>query len=269
MRIKTVQIDADVEKVLRDAKLEGNNLTLQGQLTPPMYKKTMKVLELIGFQWSKKAKCHIGEGDSAEKLNEALGTGKVINEKQTYQFFETPKDVAAKLAHYACIGAGDRVLEPSAGKGALIRAIQDECPKLGCIFACELNPQMANDLASLAAASRIAGHGDVSVSQGDFLEHAEKYDRIVMNPPFNGFQAEEHVQHAYKLLLPGGRVVSIMPTGWHTHSTKKSVAFREWFNELEANGFAEVAEELESGAFSESGTKVATEIVILRKPMNG
>jgi tRNA A58 N-methylase Trm61 len=267
MKIKMVSIDEDVEQILRNAKLEGNNLTLQGQLTPQMYKKVMKVLELIGFQWSKKAKCHIGEGDSAEKFSEALGTGKVVNEKQTYQFFETPKDVAAKLASYACIGAGDRVLEPSAGKGALIRAIQNEYPKLGHIFACELNPQMANDLASLAAASRIAGHGDVSVAHGDFLEHTDKYDRIVMNPPFNSFQDGEHVQHAYKLLLPGGRVVAIMSKGWHTNSTKKPVAFREWFKELEAKGFAEVAEELESGAFSESGTKVATEIVILRKPM--
>ena len=268
MKIKTVTIDAEVEQVLRDAKLEGNNLTLQGKLSPQMYKKVMKVLELIGFAWNRKAKCHVGEGDSAAKFSEAMDTGKVVNEKQTFQFFETPKEVATKLAHYACIGAGDRVLEPSAGKGAIVRAIQEECPHLAVIFVCELNPQMAGDLQALAAASRIAGKGDVLVSTGDFLELDNQFDRIVMNPPFTGGQDCEHVKHAYDLLLPGGRVVAVMSPAWHSNSTKKFVAFRQWFDGLSANGFAEVAEELESGTFAKSGTDVATEIVILRKPLS-
>lgn len=266
MKIKTVTIDAEVEQVLRDAKLEGNNLTLQGKLSPQMYKKVMKVLELIGFAWNRKAKCHVGEGDSAAKFSEAMDTGKVVNEKQTFQFFETPKEVATKLAQYACIGAGDRVLEPSAGKGAIIRAIQKECPHIGVVFACELNEKFRNEIIKNEDGS-ITGAVDL-VGQHDFLEHAEKYDRIVMNPPFTGGQDCEHVKHAYDLLLPGGRVVAVMSPAWHSNSTKKFVAFRQWFDGLSANGFAEVAEELESGTFAKSGTDVATEIVILRKPLS-
>ena len=204
MRIKTVNIEPDVAAVIRAAKLDGNKLTLSGQLTAQMYKKVMKVLELIGFKWNRSAKCHIGEGDSAAKLTEALSVGTVVNEKQTYQFFETPTQVAAKIAALAGIKPGDRVLEPSAGKGAIIRAIQQECPQLAVVFACELNPQMASDLSTLAAASRIAGHGDVVVTCEDFLDHEEKYDRIVMNPPFTQDQAVRHVKHAYDLLNPGG-----------------------------------------------------------------
>ena len=204
MRIKTVNIEPDVAAVIRAAKLDGNKLTLNGQLTAQMYKKVMKVLELIGFKWNRSAKCHIGEGDSAAKLTEALSVGTVVNEKQTYQFFETPTQVAAKIAALAGIKPGDRVLEPSAGKGAIIRAIQQECPQLAVVFACELNPQMASDLSTLAAASRIAGHGDVVVTCEDFLDHEEKYDRIVMNPPFTQDQAVRHVKHAYDLLNPGG-----------------------------------------------------------------
>ena len=68
--------------------------------------------------------------------------------------------------------------------------------------------------------------------------------------------------------LPGGRVVAVMSPAWHLNSTKKFVSFRQWFDGLSANGMAEVAEELESGTFSKSGTDVATEIVILRKPLS-
>ena len=45
MKIKTVSIDSDVEQVLRQAKLEGNNLILQGQLSSDMYKKVMKEIQ--------------------------------------------------------------------------------------------------------------------------------------------------------------------------------------------------------------------------------
>jgi predicted RNA methylase len=265
MKIKTVGIDTDVEVILRAAKLEGNKLTLQGQLTPQMYKKVMKVLELIGFKWNKKEKCHIGEGDSAEKLKEGLGSGEVVNEKKTYQFFETPKEVARKLVELADIGAFDRVLEPSAGKGAIIRAIQEGCPSLGIIYACELNPAMIGDLEVLGEESRKAGRGDVIIEHGDFLEHEGKYNRIVMNPPFSGGQDCLHVRHAYDLLMDNGVVVAIMSKGWHYNSTRKFVEFREWFRELEGRGLARVACELESGSFSESGTEVATDVVVLCK----
>ena len=267
MKIKTVSIDADVEQVIREAKLDGNKLTLQGQLTPPMYKKVMKVLELIGFKWNRSQKCHIGEGDSADKLAEALSDGKVVDEKKTYQFFETPKSVAARMASLANIKSGNSVLEPSSGKGAIIRAIQQECPKISTIHACELNPQMASDLATLAEASRIAGYGDVEVSCGDFLQFNRKFDRIVMNPPFNQGQEVDHVRHAYSLLNPGGRVVSVVSQAWRYNSFKKYASFKKWFEGLEVEGMAQIAEELPSGTFSESGTDVGTMIIVALKPI--
>jgi predicted RNA methylase len=266
MKIKTVSIDADVEQVLRAAKLDGNRLVLQGQLMPQMYKKVMKVLELIGFKWNRSQKCHIGEGDSAAKLTEALAGGKVVDEKKTFQFFETPKQVASRLASLADIEPGHSVLEPSAGKGSIVRALQMICPGVATIHACELNPQMASDLAILAAASRIAGYGDVQVSCGDFLQFNQKFDRIVMNPPFAGGQDVEHVRHAYDLLNPGGRVVAIISQSWQYNSTRKYAAFKAWFEGLEEDGMAKVAEELPAGTFSESGTEIGTMILVLLKP---
>ena len=46
------------------------------------------------------------------------------------------------------------------------------------------------------------------------------YDRIIMNPPCDA----EHVQHAYSLLKPGGRLVTIMGEGVFYGQDKKAVA---------------------------------------------
>ena len=58
------------------------------------------------------------------------------------------------------------------------------------------------------------------------------YDRIVMNPPFSDRRDVEHVQHAYELLKPGGRLVAIMGEGSFFGSDKKAVAFREWLESV-------------------------------------
>lgn len=257
MKVKTVSIDADVEAVLREAKLEGNNLTLQGQLTPQMYKKVMKVLETLGFQWNKKAKCHIGEGDSADKLREGLEGGKVVNEKQTYQFFETPEQLAEKMVSAANIGAKDTVLEPSAGKGAIVKAIQRSVPGIN-VYVCELEPKMNQALDKMPR---------VAVLGTDFLMLENRlFSRIVMNPPFTAGQDIEHVRHAYRLLAPGGRIVAITSQSWLTNTNKKSVAFREWIKSLEDQGFPVGIETIEGGTFKESGTMVGTMMLTIMNP---
>jgi len=261
MRIKTVTIDADVEDVLRAAKLEGNNLYLQGQLSRPLYEKVNKVLSLIGFKWtSGKVKAHVGQGDSMTKLQEALGSGKVVDEKQTFQFFETPAQLAARLVSLADIKPEHAVLEPSAGKGAIVRAIQLSCPKLPVVHAFELNLNMIN-------ASPVLLQENVAVTCLDFLDAKDlQFDRIVMNPPFTGGQDVDHVRHAYKLLRPGGRLVAIMSKSWLFNSTRKFLAFRAWYEGHQEVGLASTPEEVPAGTFKQSGTEISTIIVIILKP---
>jgi predicted RNA methylase len=263
MRIKTIEIDAEIEKVIRAAKVEGNNLTLQGQLDSKTYVKVMKVLEQIGFKWNKKLKSHIGEGDSAERLTEALEDKKVVNEKQTYQFFETPDTQADKMVKYAEIEDTHSVLEPSAGRGAIVKAIYrglgESAPRT--VHTVELDPKNVKVLKEIE---------NIVVHEQDFMQFTDevsgmKYDRILMNPPFNGGQDVEHVRHAYDLLKTHGRIVAITSPSWLTKSDRKSASFREWFDELQAWGLAEVREEIESGAFKESGTMVETIMIVLNK----
>jgi tRNA A58 N-methylase Trm61 len=271
MRIRTIDIDAEVEVVLRAAKVDGDNLILQGQLSRELYGKTMKVAEAIGFKWNRKLKCHVGEPGAAAKLVEALNVGACVDEKKTFQFYETPERLAGRMASLAEIKPGHRVMEPSAGRGAIIRAIQQECPKLGVVFACEMNPEMASLLADRDAEeyerARTGGnYRQVIVSCGDFLQVNEKYDRIVMNPPFNGGRDIEHVLHAYDLLSPGGRLVAITSPSWKFNTSKRMRWFREWYSKLQEEGLASVPEELPEGTFKDTGTNIKALLLIALKP---
>ena len=260
MRIRTVNIDADIEAILQEAILDGNKMILNSQLSPALYKRVMKVIELIGFKWDRKLKCHIGEGDAADKLRQALSDGKVVNEKKTYQFYETPDAVADHLVELADIGSHHSVLEPNAGKGAIVRAIQRGCPNLAVVYACELNLVMASDLSNLSVASSIAGYGDVDVSCGDFLEYNRKVDRIVMNPPFCQLQDIDHLRHAYDLLNSGGIVVAILSKAWQTNGNRKAQSFRDWSSKQDM-----YVEDLPAGTFSKSGTEIGAMIVKIAK----
>jgi len=257
MKIKTVDITAEIENVLRNSSIDGNNLTLPGTLDRTLYVKTNKVLELIGFRWDKRAKAHVGQGDSSIKLSEALNSGSVVNEKQTFQFFETPLSIAEDMVSKAQITNKNNILEPSAGMGAIVKAIHNKLGQHDTVFVCEINPQMRDEL------SRI---DYVNIVGEDFLEYnCSDYDRIIMNPPFTGGQDIDHVLHAYRILKNGGILVTIMSTSWQFGQTKKPKAFREWMNKLDDEGKVVEIEELPSGTFKESGTNVATVMVVMKK----
>jgi phospholipid N-methyltransferase len=263
MKIKTVSIDADVAEVLGQSRIDGNTLYLPSTLARPLYVKTNKVLELIGFKWvSGKVKGHVGQGDSMQKLQEALSAGKVVDEKQTYQFYETPEKLASRMASLADIKPEHRVLEPSAGKGAIVREIIRICPQLEQIHICELNPAMRQEALAAGVSKGVLVGEDFLLQDATY----DRYDRIVMNPPFNQDQAVRHVRHAYNLLNAGGRLVAIMDQGWMFGEVKARREFREWYQQMQDKGLASAPELLPSGTFKESGTGVGAVLVLILKP---
>jgi len=139
-------------------------------------------------------------------------------------FFPTPRSVIERMLELAEIERGQKVLEPSCGKGDILDAIKEECSDVELV-AIERNYALSDILAA-------RGH---DVTFGDFLEHHDTYDRIVMNPPFENGQDIEHVRHAYSLLRPGGRLVSVMSTGPFFREDKNARAFREWLEDVNAN----------------------------------
>lgn len=172
-------------------------------------------------------------------------------------FFPTPKPVARKLHAYADIKRGMTVLEPSAGNGLLADAIR-EFNADNMIHNVQIDVIEKNyDLQEIL---RLKGYNLVAT---DFLEFDEKkYDRIIMNPPFEKGQDIIHVRHAYDLLKPGGRLVAIMSGGVKWGISSDKVEFRT-FVDLRDGMMRELPEGSFKSAFMPTG--VSTVMVVLEK----
>lgn len=173
-----------------------------------------------------------------------------LAERRIPGFFPTPRALARLVVERAEIAAGHRVLEPSAGAGHLVDAIRAAAPAAALTLV-EF---------SQCLRAHLIGRG-LSLAGDDFLAfEGGPFDRVVMNPPFEGGQDVEHVRHAFGLLAPGGRLVAIMSAGPFFRSDRRSREFREWLDELGGD-----REDLPAGAFqaSERPTGVRTVLVTI------
>lgn len=132
-------------------------------------------------------------------MNPALG--------RDYSRYYTPPSTAALLVEIADISEGMKILEPSAGSGAIVNAIRNEWPDNVEIHAVELKPMVVRDHLIYAGA-------DITIC-GDFLKvplEGAGYDRIVANPPFgNETDLGDHWYKMWCSLKIHGLIVAIMP----------------------------------------------------------
>ncbi len=250
----TVAVTPEVREVLERATISVDRVALPpGQLDRGLYVAVNKVLEAAGGKWDKRAKAHLFARDPRPVLGLVVSDGtidKVVDEKKLYQAFYTPAAVAADLVRRAGIRPGMRVLEPSAGDGAIARAIRDAGGDPECmeIRECEAEKLRAAGFSTLCA---------------DFMQHTANcrgwVDACVMNPPFTKDQDIRHVLHALEFLKPGGKLVAIMSPGFTFGGSKIRTSFREMVDE---RGWR--VEELPEGTFHESGTEVRTVILEAR-----
>lgn len=187
-------------------------------------------------------------GDDPVKVAERELVGKKLP-----GFFPTPPPVIEKMLKLAAIEPMNRVLEPSCGKGDIVDAIRAEHPDAS-LQAIEMNHTLSDILSA-------KGH---EVEFADFLEHRAIYDRIVMNPPFENGQDIAHIRHAFDLLAPGGRLVSVISEGPFFRVDNNSVAFRDWLEQVRAK-----VERLPDDAFTGTQafreTSVRTRLVTITK----
>jgi len=193
---------------------------------------------------------HRGEarGDDPIQITERELIGKPLP-----GFYPTPRPVIERMLELAGVESQHKVLEPSCGKGDVLDALKDQCPGIE-LFAIERYTTLSDVLSA-------KGH---EVEFSDFLTHQGAYDRVLMNPPFADGQDIEHIRHAYSLLSPGGRLVSVISEGPFFRSDKQSIAFREWLDEL-AGETEQLPEDAFQGreAFRETG--VRTRLITINK----
>lgn len=167
-------------------------------------------------------------------------------------FYPTPRELFDKLVsrNQLC----GRILEPSAGKGDMIRHLREKY-RHGRDFRIDA---IENDERLV---SHLIGEG-ISVVWDDFLtyETYKEYDHIVMNPPFSN--GVDHVLKALDIAekqLSCCEIYAILnkETLNNAYSTKR----QELLRKLEGHG-AEI--NYVSGAFADSERKTDVEVALIR-----
>ncbi|MDR6218168.1 methyltransferase [Deinococcus soli (ex Cha et al. 2016)] len=263
------RISDDVLHVLtHEAKFDeaGVALHLTGTLKPNLYQAVNEVLTRLDGRWNARRRAHIFEQDARDLLREVVTSGRVQVRNPT-AFFPTPSAVCdlviASLEPDRMAWREQlRVLEPSAGKGALLDALrpsleahlaQEGAPRNVTVHACELLPGNRLTL-------RAKGYDVVS---DNFLEYSpsDGYDLILMNPPFSVPGDKNawvtHLLHAWSLLNPGGRLVAILP------DTLRHRSDRQVMDVYALAALYGHIEEIGRGAFKASGTNVNTIVLTL------
>ncbi len=242
------------EQILQECKVVGMVIKLPDiKLDRAIYLEVAKTLELIGGKWkSGKISGFVFNEDPTELLGQ-IASGEKRNLKKEFQFFGTPDHLADRLVELADIRSGT-ILEPSAGQGAIVKAIHRASNDWREVFGYELMP------VNQAFLSKISGF---KLLGDDFLSCDAAFDRIIANPPFAKNQDIDHIRKMYECLNPGGRLVSIAGKHWQISSNKKEKAFREWLDEVDAD-----IEEVKAGEFKESGTTIATVIIVIDKKLS-
>lgn len=119
-------------------------------------------------------------------------------------YYATPPEaIRTLLKNYRIAYAGDTILEPAAGNGAII----NELIHFGYtnnIHAIEIREEEKENLLRVAD----------SVGIGDFLKMdlSNTYDVIIGNPPYS--QAQEFINKSLAYLKPGGRLIFLLRTNF-------------------------------------------------------
>jgi predicted RNA methylase len=246
-------IDSEVLAVVLRCTADGNKLRLPNeQLDRDLYLKVNKVLAAEGGKWNRKAGAHLFAGP-AEQILDRLRGGAYQDPKRDLGFYETPAPLAKRIITLAGIEPGMRVLEPSAGRGALVKPAIEAG---GTVVAVEIQSDLIGGLCEPRPKPASVVHADfLAYEFGEF-----RFDRVVMNPPIAHSADVEHVTKAYGLLKTRGRLVSIMSAGVEFRQDKAHNAFRDL-----VDGSGSIVAKLPSGTFKDVGTGVNSVIVVLSR----
>lgn len=239
------------KEILKQCTIEGFVVKLPDvQLERKVYQEVAKSLELIGGKWNRSKQGFVFAQNPVDLLKQ-IQNGEKRNLKKEFQFYGTPDDVADFMIDLLRVDEGDLVLEPSAGQGALIKALNRQYPNtiVDCFELMDINREFLKQIPE----ANLIGY--------DFLkeEKTKKYDLIIANPPFAKNQDIDHVREMYKCLNPGGVIASITSKHWSFCNNKKEKEFRDW---IEKENCTDIFP-LSSGSFKSSGTMVSSQLIVI------
>lgn len=215
----------------------------------PHYAKVKALITTAGGKYNSKGFFSFPLGTDVQHVHQSLLSGSVVNDKKEFQFFATPHAQAVDLCDRAGDLAGKRVLEPSAGDGALADIARDRGAEVVVVENWVVNVE------------KLKAKG-YAVIDKNFLDVSPQeiglFDVILANPPFSKNQDIDHVLHMLKFLEPDGVLSAITSQTWERGSQKKQQEFASFMDQIKAE-VVPVA----SGAFKESGTDVPTFKIVI------
>lgn len=196
-------------------------------------------------EWDRAKSFYFGQGKKTSKNKAAEGK----------DYFATPEPVGLKMVEFADIRNGEDVMEPSAGHGAIARW-----------FPHTVNKTVVEPSGELVSRVRLVMEGHTRFLQSRFedVDIVNKYDAIVMNPPFGlgGSDSTKHLEKAYRHLRDGGRIVALLPRG--PAADKKFDNFL-YGDKAPKDLYLVANYDMPSVTFERAGTGVMTRIVVLDK----
>ena len=241
------------EEILKHCTLDGNVLKLPNvRFDKKNYALAKTWIEEAGGIWQGGKVQGFTFPFDARRVFSILNQGKRCNLAQEYQYFATPAGLADWLVSLAGgVSGTDTILEPSAGTGAIVKAIIRSSP--GVMVDCfELMPENIEILSKIDGVSLVGTNFDSPTKK--------KYTKIIANPPFSKNQDVDHLLRMYECLAENGVMAVITSRHWQLGQEKKCVDFRKWIESHDAKVFP-----IEAGEFKESGTSVPTLAVVIHK----
>lgn len=235
-----------------------NNLSVSGmiinlpaiQLDRDIYLKVKKAMKIIGGKWKGgRTQGFVFSEDPTPYLTK-LQAGEKVDLKKEFQFFETPPKLADHIVNLAEIEPDMHILEPSAGRGAIVDAIH------------RVNKDVVVHVAELMDVNIVALNKlkNIQLVGRNFMKDPINfyYDRVIANPPFAKNQDIDHILRMCERLRPGGRLVSIASLHWSFSKNRKETKFRDFLKDMDATVY-----QTKSGAFQTSGTMVSSSIIVI------
>lgn len=173
------------------------------------------------------------------------------DQREGTDYYATPEPLGLKMVEWANVKSGEKILEPSAGHGAIARYFPEDTHRT----LVEPSSSLASRASLNSPGARVVADRFENLDSG-----ANKQDVIVMNPPFgrSGADAVKHVFKAMKHLKNGGRIIALVPDVAVNKITESS----EW---PEGSMWVTALISMPSVTFERAGTGAKTTVMVLDK----
>jgi len=218
------------------------------KLDAKSYQDYKKLLTQNLGKWRGGSKQHFEFQFDPTELLSQLKQGETPNYKQEWHYFPTPQAVVNQMCNIHIPCGEIRALEPSAGRGSIIKYLEEDFGNM-----CDISW----DVIEMEPTNRKCLEDDgYNLIWDDFdtfeIDPENLYNLIYANPPFK--KDLQHVAKILDLLDVFGSAVIVLPNNFET---KYREIIDQWSDGFQSINFYQVPD----GAFKETGTAVSTVIM--------